>query len=332
MKKIVLFDPALNDNTGLRSTNLGDCIISQASTEVLDNLFSGNAEVIRVSTHAPLGIKERKIIKEADLSFVGGSNLLSSELLIYNQWKMHDNNSFFRYLISDIGKVILLGVGWWQYQRDPDFITKWFYRGLLHEDFDHSVRDEYTKNKLLNIKGRRFINTSCHTTWGLDGIKIDKENFRNDTVLVTLTDYNTNSTYDSALIEILLEHYKILLFFPQGANDLVYFEGLEIYQRNKHRVRILERKLSVFEDIVINGEIDYIGTRLHGGIRCLQKGIQSLILSVDNRAIEIKKDINLPVVERSDLNGIKNWIEGRSNYGSIHLDIKSIKTWKEQFR
>ena len=44
-----------------------------------------------------------------------------------------------------------------------------------------------------------------------------------------------------------------------------------------------------------------VGTRLHAGIRALQKGNQALILSVDNRATEINKDINIPVISRFDL-------------------------------
>ena len=37
--------------------------------------------------------------------------------------------------------------------------------------------------------------------------------------------------------------------------------------------------------LIQDTECDYIGTRLHGGIRALQHGRRSLILSVDNRAV-----------------------------------------------
>jgi hypothetical protein len=75
----------------------------------------------------------------------------------------------------------------------------------------------------------------------------------------------------------------------------------------------------------------YIGTRLHGGIKCLQNGISGLILSNDNRSKELGNDINLAVVGRDDFSGIINWIDYKSKFGKISLPVENIEKWKLQF-
>ena len=45
------------------------------------------------------------------------------------------------------------------------------------------------------------------------------------------------------------------------------------------------------------------------GVRALQKNKRTLILAVDNRAIEIRKDVNLNVFQRDRVEEIQNFIE-----------------------
>ena len=40
-------------------------------------------------------------------------------------------------------------------------------------------------------------------------------------------------------------------------------------------------------------DLDYIGTRLHAGIRAIQKKRRSIIIGVDNRALEMQKTLIL---------------------------------------
>ena len=77
-------------------------------------------------------------------------------------------------------------------------------------------------------------------------------------------------------------------------------------------------------------EVDYIGTRLHAGIRAIQKKKRTLILSIDNRAIEIAKDINLNSCERGNNKEIKEFI--LNNYKTdIKIKKQEIEEWKSQF-
>jgi hypothetical protein len=53
-------------------------------------------------------------------------------------------------------------------------------------------------------------------------------------------------------------------------------------------------------------------------------------LSVDNRAKEICRDINLKVTERQNLDEINNFIN--QDYQTvINLPVKNIQLWKDQF-
>jgi polysaccharide pyruvyl transferase WcaK-like protein len=77
--------------------------------------------------------------------------------------------------------------------------------------------------------------------------------------------------------------------------------------------------------------VDYIGTRLHGGIFALNHGRRGLILEVDNRAKEMGKDFGLPTVVRTDLERIRAWID-RSHPFQIRLDQAAIGRWRDQFK
>lgn len=332
MKKIVLLDPALSNNNNELSLNLGDCIISESTNKILKSIFTDQFEIIKLSTHSPLDKQHVEILKEAEMIFIGGSNLLSSHLLKYNQWKFFKNPGLFDYLFAQKFNMVLLGVGWWQYQDGMDWITKRFYRKVLSSSHIHSVRDNYTKQKLSALNGISVKNTSCPTTWELNGVEMDRHNLTPDSVVLTLTDYNGIEARDTDLIAMLLKHYKNIYFFPQGSRDLIYFESLLIYKNNKSRFTILSNQISSFFKFVQDSShVDYIGTRLHGGIKCIQSGMQSLIVSVDNRATEISRDINLAVVERNETQKIEDWISGKSSYGKINLNLEAINTWKNQF-
>jgi polysaccharide pyruvyl transferase WcaK-like protein len=80
-----------------------------------------------------------------------------------------------------------------------------------------------------------------------------------------------------------------------------------------------------------NESVDFIGLRLHAGIRSLQRSRRTLIVAIDNRATEISKDTNLPVVARGDLKAIESWIT-TSSPTKIQLPEAAIASWKQQFQ
>jgi len=258
----------------------------------------------------------------SDYIFFGGANILTSRMLEYKQMG-------FRLIdLIKMRRLILFGVGWWQYQKHPDFYTSFFLRNLLDKKILHCVRDSYTHSMLSNIGIVNVLNTSCPTTWGLNKEHcISISNLKSENVIFTVTDYNQDFALDQSVLKILLANYKKVFIWIQGAGDLKY---LESFQLDLTRVHIIPPRLRDYDFILKNEDCDYIGTRLHAGIRALQNKKRTMILAVDNRAVEISKDILLNVVLRKDLKSIEAFIEIPYKT-DLNIPIDSIQKWKNQF-
>lgn len=176
----------------------------------------------------------------------------------------------------------------------------------------------------------KFINTTCPTIWGLPDTIFFKS-ISNNSVVFTLTDYNKSESLDLVIIQFLLNNYERLYFFPQGKGDLVYLRILlsRFSNINKSKITCLNRNISEYNELLKRGDLDYIGTRLHGGIQALHFGIPTLIISIDNRAMEISNDIGLPVLNREVLDEDKIRTAMANIYKGIQLNIprKNIDMW-----
>jgi hypothetical protein len=309
-------------DTDITSSNLGNEIIMESVNDVLNELFFDDF-IIRIQCTDLIGKMSKKYIDLSNFSFVGGSNLLTSEMNVYKQIGFKMLDSF------KINEMILFGVGWWQYQKEPNLFTKIFLKNLLSNKNIHSVRDFYSEQKLKKIGITNVLNTSCPSTWALTKThcaQIPKRQSQN--VVFTLTDYNLDYQNDETLINLLKKNYENIYFWPQGLNDIKYLDSLKT--DDHRRVIILPPKLKAFDDLLINNDIDYIGTRLHGGIRAMQKKKRALIISIDNRASEISSDIGITVATRGSENDLKNFINN-SYDTSVKIPEKNISIWKNQF-
>lgn len=304
------------------STNSGDQIIMEAVNTEISRTLEGMF-VIRFPTQEYLGARSRRLLARASLKVLGGTNLLSSNMHIYNQWKINLVDMW------RLREVVLLGVGWWQYQDDPNLYTRTLLRRVLSSGWLHSVRDNYTREKLEKIGIRNVINTGCPTLWPLterhcDGIPRDK----GQNVVFTLTDYSRDATADRALIEQLSKTYAKAYFWPQGADDLDYLRDLD----GVERVSILPPGLRAFNGLLESDlSLDYVGTRLHAGIKALNAGRRTIILAVDNRALEMGRDVGLNVVDRTSIAEIERMLTSTFRV-RLEIDFESIETWRRQFR
>jgi polysaccharide pyruvyl transferase WcaK-like protein len=330
--KLCVLDPGIQKHDGTPSDNLGDLIIQDAVNRELSSLF-GKTETISYSTHEPLSHAQLKVVADSSLVFVGGTNLLSSNMSdiqfnnpvgtdwVWRQWKIS------LYDALKLKNAILLGVGWWQYQRPPGPLTRLLLKSVLSSTILHSVRDSYTEAMLRSIGIDNVINTGCPTMWPINDM--DMDNFPNEkapNVLVMITDYLKDFEADRKLFQMLSSKYQNVYLWPQGSLDKSYLAELGI------SAQVLDRDFGSFKSFVKSGiPFDYVGTRLHGGIWCLLNKKRSLILAVDNRATEIAKDTGLPVVSRADFAAINQWIDQPSK-PSIRLPVESINRWKKQFR
>lgn len=317
MKKITIFD------TSVASENIGDYIIMDSVNRELRLLFN-NDMFFYTLTHDRVSKSTYRLNKISDYSFIGGTNLLSSNMNKYNQWKINLYDALF------LKNIILLGVGWWQYQNKPNLYTKYLLKKVLHKDIIHSVRDSQAEMMLKSIGINNVINTGCTTMWQLtkDHCK-DIPKYKADNVVFTLTDYNKDIERDQALINILNNNYKNIYFWPQGSGDLEYVKNL----RNIEYIQILGGNLFAYDQLLENQalSLDYVGTRLHGGIRALQKKRRTIILGIDNRAEEKKKDFNLKVLSRSDIRQLEDLLISEFST-EIEINEKNINQWKRQFQ
>ena len=330
-RKVTLFDPSLWTNEGERSINLGDVIIHEAIEKYLENIFS-EREFVRISSHR---MPPNALLKEARSSafvFLGGSNALSSDLKKYNQWKLPVPNKVFWPLRFPVSDVILMGVGWWQYQDAPTLYTRAFYNRVLSHKYMHSVRDSYTEQKMKQLGFDNVINTGCPTMWELNGVDVATRRGKVENCLFTLTDYNKSPSVDDKVVgEILAAYPGRVFFFPQGSSDEEYIAGLGNYEKYGDRITIVDRSFEAYMSTLTNCDVDYIGTGLHAGIKALQLKKNTLILSVDNRATEISRDTGLPVIARDQFEKIAMWIRGQKMFDEIRMPIGEIERWKRQF-
>lgn len=305
-------------DTSVCEYNLGNKIIMDSVYRELNDIFP--EDFFYNIPYQIIKGKSLKILGDSDFKFFGGTNSLSSKMNKYKQWDLNIYNS--KYLNG----LILMGLGWWQYQDDPNLYTRFLLNRTLNKDFYHSVRDSYTENKLLKL-GFRVLNTGCPTLWSINDEtikKIDKHKSKN--VIITVTDYNKDFEYDRQLIEMCIKNYETVYIWPQGVGDYAYIKELQY----EDKLSILSPNLQSFDEVLSNGDIDYIGTRLHAGIRALQKSIKAYIIAIDNRAIEMGNDFGLPIIERKNIAQLIYKIHSEYRI-KLKINHKNIREWKNQF-
>jgi polysaccharide pyruvyl transferase WcaK-like protein len=273
-----------------------------------------------------------RLMEDSDMIIVGGSNLLGNGILTRSEL-LRFKISFWRQwalTIQDAHRIrnaILIGAGWWHYEKIIGPITRMILRAALSDSAIHSVRDEYTKKKLISIGIKNVINTGCPTMWSLADIDLSiLPTEKSENVLFTVTDTQPIPEYDAKILRILNEKYKRVFCWPQGSGDKNYVASLGI------PVVMLDHSILAIENFVRQEkDWDYVGSRLHGGIFCLRAGKRSLIIKIDNRATEISKNTGLYTVARSDFEAIQRWIDGPTRT-VLDINTNNIEMWRSQFK
>ncbi len=314
MKIITVLD------TSISTDNLGDEIIMDAVYDTVREI-APNSYVCKVATHDFMGKTSRNLLKRSDLSLVGGTNLLDSTMFSKEAlWKLH-------YLdLIRIKPVVLLATGWRRYSGAMSRLTHTMLSRTLSSEYTHSVRDSYTASQLEPL-ALKVSNTSCVTMWGLtpDHCR-NLPRRRAASAVTTLTYYHPNANADAQMLRILTATYPNVYFWSQQAGDIDYFNSLAV-----QGVKVLPPSSRAYTEFLDNTDVDFIGTRLHGGVRAMQKGHRALIVAIDNRALEIGKDTDLPVAKHGDLSKVEEWIGGQAAT-EVRLPVASINAWKSQFK
>jgi polysaccharide pyruvyl transferase WcaK-like protein len=309
---ILVLDPSV------LSGNTGDEIIQDSVYRELHDLFP-EFKLIKGYTQDYPGPVLISNAKRSRFSVLAGTNLLSGNLADYKQWKIGWRH------VGKYPNLLLMGVGWWQYQNKTTARTALLYKQLLCSNAPHSVRDSYTQSKLASIGVMNVFNTGCPTTWRLGEVQKPIPMRRGRHVVVTLTDYNKSPKEDKAMLQLCTELYDKVFLWPQGSGDLEYVRSL-----NPISCFYLGNSLRAYDQFLASqDDLDYVGTRLHAGIRALQFGKKTLIIGIDNRALEMGKDIGLPVCERRDLQDMHQKLLADSNF-SLRIPIDEISKWRSK--
>lgn len=312
--KVVLFD------TSIGTSNLGDKIIEYYSRKALLNVLRNN-KVIHVPTHNLPSEDQLVDIRTSKTKIVCGTNLITPHIENFSNWKMPYNLTGYR-------DIVTMGVGWGFYCDNTSRLSKFVYNTILSKDKFHSVRDSYTEKKFHDMGILNVINTGCPTLWELTPEHcslIPKK--KAGSVITTVTDYDRNVKADQNMLNILQKNYAQVFVWPQGSEDLNYLESFT----DMSQMQIIERDIKHYTRVLDKGNIDYVGTRLHAGIHALNRGIRTIILGIDNRAIEMGRDFNLPILERSSqLDELSMYINSEWET-VVNVPFDAVNRWKSQF-
>jgi len=325
-ERIVLLDPSVPKPGGASAPNAGDEVIGSSVLREIHKLFPG-ATVSRITTHGRPTGEQLELIAAAGKVLIGGSNLLGNPV---TSWK-RPGRKWRQWSISlgdaeVIDRAILFGVGWRVYEDEVESSTRRLYRTALAQEGIHSVRDEYTRRKLQGMGFSNVVNTGCPTLWPLiehplGWIPVK----RSRSVLTTVTDYRPSPSEDVQVQRLLAAMYDHVYLWPQGEGDAAYAKRINA------SIEILPSGLNSLDGFLEANDCDYVGTRLHGGIYCLNARRRALIIAVDNRAAEMGPETGLPTIERNNISGMRDWIE-HPKETQISLNRAAIETWRGQFR
>ena len=232
--------------------------------------------------------------------------------------------------IENYNNICFLGVGMQQIglELPMSSYTKRFLKYVMSSKCLHSVRDEETKSKLNEIGINNVVNTGCPTTWRLSESHCKSiPTTKGKNVVTTITDYMVDAEKDIYMLETLKNHYEKVFIWIQGQMDYQYLRTL----LDLGPYQIIPPSLEALDEVLYKENMDYIGTRLHAGIRSMNIGNRSLVIGVDNRARAMKHDINLPVIERDEMKVRLEEVIEQEWKTEIDLPIKEIERWQHQF-
>lgn len=319
-------------NTAIRTCNQGDYIIVESVKRELAD-FLDRSFVIELPTHAPI-MRQREFgfrpennsdycaLNRLEYAFLCGTNLLAKDITTkWNQWNIQEND-----LSVLAGKVISVGVGSASSFDCFSRRAKGLYSKVFSKHHYHSARDARTKS-LLESCGLKALNTGCATMWMLnDKFCADIPRNKSNIVVATLTDYKQDPIYDTQLLKLLIRQYDEVYFWMQGIDDLAYISALGF----EKKVNLIPPSLAAYNTFLKETDCDYVGTRLHAGIKAMQARKRSIIIGVDNRSSDISKTYGINYVPRDDIDEVNRMIN-ISLETRVGINESAINAFLSQF-
>lgn len=322
MKKALLLD------TSIGTSNIGDNIIMECVERELAPILS-KMFVLRLPTHVPAfhsyAVWRNSFAVQnysaCDYKFIGGSNILAKNMLThYPQWNVNIFNC------APLSNAVCVGVGAGSGEKTNKYTTR-LYRKILSHSLFHSVRDERSKQYVEDVLGLKAINTGCVTMWALTPEHCAEiPHKKADSVVFTLTGGNAPDKRDQFLIDTLKKKYAHVAYWIQGDKDEAYFNMLS----NTEKIEIIPPSKAAYEEVLQRENVEYIGTRLHGGIYALRHKKRAIIISIDERAKSISSDTGLITVEKNAIDELPILLNSEFET-KLKIPFDEISRWKAQF-
>lgn len=322
MKTVLLLNPAIGTD------NIGDYIIYECVCSEMAEIFR-QAFVKEIPTQMPAfhsyAVWRNSFAVQnyatCDYKFIGGSNILAKDMRThYPQWNVNIFNC------KPLANSVCIGVGAGAGEH-TDAYTTHLYRKILSHSYYHSVRDERSKRYVEDVLGLKAINTGCVAMWALTPdfcVQIPAKKANN--VVFTLTARTQVDPRDQMLIDTLKREYDHVSFWIQGDKDEAYFNMFS----NTDGIEVIPPHKAAYEAVLMRNNIEYVGTRLHGGIYALRHKKRAIIISIDERARSISADTGLITIEKDTLDGLSSLINSEFET-KLNIPFDEIARWKEQF-
>jgi hypothetical protein len=297
--------------------NTGDEIIMDAVRHEVKKSFSDSL-VRTVPTHERLGKRSRELLRTSNLSLAGGTNLVGPPMLHPRLWKVSPLDA-----LSALN-VTLMGCGWRRYGASSSPYTRLMLRHILSNETTHAVRDAYTAERLLELGIDNVSVTGCPTTWGLttDFVATIPQNLGRSAV-VALNGKKDPRSFGIHLLRTARTIYDRVYFWPQMQPDERYLSelppGVAALSPNLHSLDVVLQQ---------EAELDYIGSRLHAGIRALQFGRRAFIFELDNRAIEMGNTLNLPTFSTHYNHNELIDLISANHPTRVRIPFSAIESWR----
>ncbi|NJE30326.1 polysaccharide pyruvyl transferase family protein [Thermococcus sp. 18S1] len=323
--------------------NLGDYIIWDSIKSILTDLLKHeNVMVLNFSSHQPLSWYHKMLLKRLKKEKIPYIILLSganpfhpyySPVSSLNQWAVG---------ITDIqnlkNKVLLFGTGT---IIAPPSIKRHilslyalkFWKLVMTKEFVHEVRDDESIELAHKIGIYNVVNLGCPTLWKLTKKFVGKiPTTKSNSVVTTITANKKDPERDKLMLKILLKNYEEVYLWPQGTEDIIYINKTIVPLCPECvKIKILPPTLWAYDQLLSKTNIDYIGTRVHGGIRALQHKRRSIIVSVDHRASSFSKSFGIYSINRDEIAGLDDVINSKIKV-RIQIPEKRIKKYLEEFK
>lgn len=318
---LTIDSPILID-TSMRTENAGDFIIMHFAEKQLSGIWD-NVNFERIPCHG-ISVKVKESQKNK-IKIVCGTNALSTCGDINCRIALPTNPRLYEKSVE----LLAVGLSNLNIRKDINATTAAMLKYILNDKYLHSVRDSSTERALNRIGIHNVINTSCVTMWNLteDFCETIPREKATD-VLTAITDYGFDAKLDEYMIATLKKHYRTVYLWIQGSEDLACLKKLSSIDD----VKLVYGGFNGLEQFVAeHTDFDYFGTRLHCGIYCLNHGIRSMIVTIDNRAADIQVDTNIPAIERERLPFDMERLIENPRSTEIHIPEDNIIRWKRQF-